>query len=271
MSTTDQINTTYEVEEKKVSFLSNRIKIVGILYSPKDLYSSKNKGAAMAVGHMGSAVKEQMPATYAKLLAAKGFIMLTLDAAYQGESDGVPRGLEDPAQRVEDLKAAISFLNTVEEVDVERTGLLGLCASGGYGIMAAATDHRVKAIATVSGACLGRQFRNGGDGTQDPSVIQALLDNAAKARTAGVKGEGVQYFPIFPANEEEAKAAGKHVYEGWRYYCSPLAEHPRGAKKFAWESVDRIAGFDAFRFVDLIAPRPLLMVYGSEADTRWSH
>lgn len=269
MNTTTQKSTCYEVEEKKVSFRSNGIKISGILHLPKGVYSQEKQGSAVVVGHMGSAVKEQMPATYARLLAEKGFIMLTFDAAYQGESEGIPRDLEDPAQRVEDLKAAISFLNTVAEVDPKRTGILGLCASGGYGITAAAVDHRVKSIATVSGACVGRQFRKGADGTQDPSITQDLLDKAAEARTAEAKGAAPLYFPLFPATEEDAKAGGQHVYEGWKYYCTGLGQHPRAAKEFLWNSVDRIASFDAFRFVDMIAPRPLLMIYGSEAVTQW--
>jgi hypothetical protein len=33
--------------------------------------------------------------------------------------------------------------------------------------------------------------------------------------------------------------------------------------------VDRIAGFDAFRFVDMISPRPLMMVIGTNAVTSW--
>jgi hypothetical protein len=37
----------------------------------------------------------------------------------------------------------------------------------------------------------------------------------------------------------------------------------------AWSSVDRIAMFDAFKFVDMIAPRPLLMIVGTQAVTSW--
>jgi fermentation-respiration switch protein FrsA (DUF1100 family) len=149
-------------------------------------------------------------------------------------------GLENPAQRVEDIKAAVSFLSTRDEADPERIGVLGICASGGYGLTAAATDHRVKAIGTVSAVDIARQFRVGADGSQDPSVFAGMLDAAAAARTAEAHGEGVQTFKLFPDTEEEARRGGPHVYEGWEYYCTPRAQHPRSAKSLTWSSVDTI-------------------------------
>jgi fermentation-respiration switch protein FrsA (DUF1100 family) len=245
------------------TFTSAGLKIAGNLYTP----SGAGPHPAIVVGHPASGVKEQAAGLYARLLAEQGFVTLAFDAAYQGESEGEPRGLEDPAQRVEDLKAAVSLLSVRPEVDPDRIGALGICASGGYVIPAAATDHRIRAVATVSAADIGRQFRSGADGSQDPAVIQGLLDAAAAARTAEARGEGVAMFPIFPATEEEARAGGEHVFEGWEYYCTDRARHPRSAKAFPLLSIDRIAAFDAFRFIDLIAPRPLLMIVGRAAVT----
>ena len=251
--------------KKKVSFDSAGLKLAGHLYLPEG--AAAGPRAAIVVSHPATGVKEQAAGLYADRLARVGFIALTFDAAYQGESEGSPRGLEDPAHRVEDIRAAVSFLATQEGVDPERIGALGICASGGYTVSASATDHRVKAVATVSGVDIGRMFREGYDGKQDPGVLQGMLDAAAAARTAEALGNGVGSFPVFPDSEASARAAGQYTFEGWEYYCTARAEHPRSAKSLTWNSVDRIAGFEAFRFIGSIAPRPLLMIVGSNAAT----
>ncbi|MGX9884619.1 alpha/beta hydrolase [Streptomyces sp. NPDC002276] len=242
-----------------VVFPSAGLKLAGHLYRPDGI-----PRAAIVVGHPGTGVKEQASGLYARLLAERGFVTLAFDAAYQGESEGEPRGLEDPGQRVEDLKAAVSYLGALDGVDPERVGVLGICASGGYALAATATDPRVRAVATVSAVDISRQFRLGADGGQDPAVVQGLLAAAAEAR-----GADVERFPLFPATEEEARAGGPHAYEGWEYYCTPRAQHPRSAKSLTWSSVDRIAGFDAFSSLGLIAPRPVLFIAGRAAVTSW--
>jgi fermentation-respiration switch protein FrsA (DUF1100 family) len=263
---------------KDVTFPSAGLRLAGHLYTPDE--EPGGPRPAIVVSHPASGVKEQAAGLYAERLAREGFVTLTFDTAFQGESEGEPRGLEDPAHRVEDIKAAVSFLSVHDGVDTERIGALGICASGGYVIPASATDHRVKAVATVSAADLGRQFREGGDGQQDPAVIRGMLDEAAATRTAEARGEGTGTFAIFPDTEQAARAGlssqngvsarlGRHIFEGWEYYCTDRAYHPRSAKAFTWNSLDRIAYFDAFRFIAFIAPRPLLMIVGREAATSY--
>lgn len=177
--------------------------------------------------------------------------------------------MEDAARRIEEIKNAVSFLGLHEAVDPDHIGVLGICASGGYVVPAAATDHRIKAVATVSGVDLSTWYRLGADGQQAPSVFQGMLDAAAAARSAEARGENAQRLQLRPPSEEAARAGGPMDLDGWRYYCTEHGRHPRQADDFAWTSIDRTAIVDGFRFVDLIAPRPLLMVIGTEAVTRW--
>lgn len=251
-----------DINKIDVSFDSAGLQLAGDLYIPEDGAATR---PGVVVGHPGSGVKEQAAGLYARRLAAAGFVTLAYDAAYQGASEGEPRGLEEPAQRIEDLKNAITYMSTRDEADADRLVLLGICASGGYALSATAGDHRVKAVATVSGVDVARQFKHGADGTQDPAVYQQLLDAAAASR-----GRGGDAFDLFPPTAEDAAAAGgEHGVEGYDYYCTPRAEHPRSTKRMPWASVDRMAAFDAFAAVPLIAPRPLLLIAGREAVTAW--
>jgi fermentation-respiration switch protein FrsA (DUF1100 family) len=250
--------------KQDIAFTSAGMTIAACLYTP-----DRPNGRALIVGHPGSSTKEQSPALYADKLCEQGFHVLTFDAAHQGASGGEPRGLENPAQRVEDFKAALSWLRTRPDLAPERIGALGICASGGYVIQAAAGDRRIGAVATVAAVDVGRQIRVGADGHQDPAILDALLGSAAQGRSeAAVHGE-IGAFPIFPADEAAARAGGEHVFEGWHYYCTPRGDHPRAAKALTWDSIDRMATFDAFRFIGMIAPRPLLMITAEKAVTAW--
>ncbi|KAJ4294304.1 hypothetical protein N0V90_007994 [Kalmusia sp. IMI 367209] len=258
-------------QPQKVNFPSNGINIVGELYRPSPNATSR-KNAAIAIGHPAFGVKEQTAANYARALSTSGFYALTFDAAYQGESDGSPRGIENPFQRAEDVRAAVSFLATLSEVDSERIGVLGICASGGYVPFAAQTDTRMKAVATVSAACLGSVLRDGlqpkGAITREQLAEQLKGANALRTLEAQ-DGEPrvVEFLPL----ERSAIPAGSPqlVTDGWDYYRTPRGAHPRSTGTWVARSMDLCANFDSYAFVDMISPRPLLMIAGSEADTKY--
>ena len=163
------------------------LRISGELYAPAD-GSPDRKDAAVVVSHPMTGVKEQTSADYARMLAKAGFYALMFDAGYQSESTGEPRGLEDPHQRVEDVKAAVSYSTTLKgKLDPARIGVLGICASGGYTSYAAQSDGRIRALATVSAACVGRMTRNGGLHEENSKESAEAIAGVLQAAASGVR------------------------------------------------------------------------------------
>lgn len=251
-----------------VTFKSNDLKIAGHLYLP-DNYKKGNKRPAIVVSHPFGGVKEQTAGLYAKKLSEKGFITLAFDASYQGESEGEPRFLEDPFIRAENIKSAVSFLETRDEVDEQGIGALGICASGDYVPFAAETDRRIKAVATVSAADMGDLFRKGLPSSTCPNV-ENLLEESNKARTEEARGQPPRLQHVVPNTPEEVPKDAPTLYrEGTDYYRTPRGQHPNSQNWFLLRSVDRIAEYSSYEHVDMISPHPLLMIAGTEADTRF--
>lgn len=252
-----------------VTFPSGGVDLAGLLYLPSGIGADARRPAIVIVHPFGG-VKEQTAGLYALKLADKGFVTLAFDSRYQGESGGEPRYLEDPFARAEDIKSAVTFLSNHPQVDTDHIGALGICAAGGYTPYAAQTDHRIKAVATVSGADMGSLFRDGLGGGAGPDVLAAMLDESAEARTAEARGEPPRYNHIVPDTAAEITPDTPTLYaEGSNYYRTPRAQHPNARNLFLKQSVDRIAQYSSYDLIHLIAPRPLLMIAGTEADTRY--
>ncbi|MFJ8493467.1 alpha/beta hydrolase [Streptomyces sp. NPDC094038] len=251
-----------------VTFPSNDLALAGILHTPDDHVGGRLP--AVVISHPGGGVKEQSPSIYAERLARAGFAALVFDAAYQGESEGEPRGVENPFQRAEDIKSAVTHLTTRYDIDPDRIGALGICASGGYVPYAAQTDHRIRAVATVSAVDLGSVFREGLGRTQDPVILQAMLDQAGAARTAEARGASPQLVEWIPDNAEELLETGTRQFrETFEFYRTPRGHHPRAVRGWVLRSVDQLAQYDSYAMIELISPRPLLMIAGSKAESAY--
>ncbi|GAA2608926.1 MULTISPECIES: alpha/beta hydrolase [Streptomyces] len=251
-----------------VTFPSNDLAVAGTLFTPDERIDARLP--AIVISHPGGGVKEQSPSVYAERLTREGFAALVFDAAYQGESEGEPRGLENPFQRAEDIKSAVTHLTTRDDIDPDRIGALGICASGGYVPYAAQTDHRVKAVATVSAGDMGSVIREGLGRAQDPAVLTALLDRAAAARTAEARGEAPETVAWIPDDAEDLPATGTRQFrETYEFYRTPRGYHPRAVQGWVLRSADQLAQYDSYAMIRLIAPRPLLMIVGSEAETAY--
>ena len=139
----------YKPGMNKVNFTSEGVKMVGDLYLPAN-YKSGTKLPVVIVTGSWTSVKEQMAGLYAKKIAEQGFAALAFDFRYWGESGGEPRQYESPNAKIQDIKNAVTYLQSLPIVDSNRIGGLAVCASAGYMAHAVAEDSRIKSFATVA-------------------------------------------------------------------------------------------------------------------------
>ena len=148
-----------KVVHEKVTFRNRYgITLAADMYIPKN---AKGKLAAIAVSGPFGAVKEQSSGLYAQTLAERGFLTIAFDPSYTGESGGQPRYVASPDINTEDFCAAVDFLSTLDDVDSERIGILGICGWGGMALNAAAMDTRIKAMVTSTMYDMSRVNANG--------------------------------------------------------------------------------------------------------------
>ena len=182
----DNFYTSDKVTLQKVTFKNQyQMNVAGNLFIPNDL-DRNAKNPAIVVGHPMGAVKEQSANLYATKMAEQGFVTMSIDLSFWGESEGQPRNLVSPDIYAEDFSAAVDFLGTQPFVDRERIGAIGICGSGSFVISAAKIDPRMRAIATVSMYDMGAANRNALRHSQTVEQRKADHRSGSRATLCGI-------------------------------------------------------------------------------------
>ncbi|CAN5570595.1 alpha/beta hydrolase [soil metagenome] len=262
----DNFYTSDRVSVQKVTFTNQyQMEVTGNLFVPNDL-DRNTKNAAMVVGHPMGAVKEQSANLYATKMAEQGFVTLSLDLSYWGESAGEPRNLVAPDVYTEDFSAAVDYLRTQSFVDTERIGALGICGSGSFVISAAKIDPRIKAVATVSMYDMGGANRNGLRNSVTPEQRQDILAQAAQQRDVEFAGGETGYVGGTPEElTEESSAIDREFYD---FYRTARGHSPDTTTQPTLSSNVRFMNFYPFEDIETISPRPMLFITGDQAHSR---
>jgi uncharacterized protein len=255
-----------ETTVQAVTFKKDNLNLAGNVYLPAGFDQTK-KYSAIVVVHPGGGVKEQTAGLYAQQLAEAGFVTLAFDASHQGASEGLPRYLDNPINRVGDIYSAVDYLVTLPYVDANSIGGLGICAGSGATVKAAMTERRIKALATVSGVDVGAAGRRGWDGKGSGEDVITTLEAVAKQRTAEANGAAPVYVPYVP--EVGDKTAPRDLQEAAEYYRTPRGQYPTSTNKLLFSGVSYGLLFDGFGQADKLLTQPLLLVAGSEAGSLW--
>jgi fermentation-respiration switch protein FrsA (DUF1100 family) len=190
-------------------------------------------------------------------------VTLAFDASFWGESGGYPRNIEAPEIRVEDFSAAVDYLSNHPLVDPDRIGGLGVCGGGGYVVSAAAIDHRIKAVATVSMYDLGRARRQGLGDAIPYEQRTKTLDLIGELRTKEFAGS--PRTNTFGVPEKITENDTENTREFYDYYRTSRAQHPNTNTSYSLTSQAPMMNFFPFVQIETISPRPLLFIAGERA------
>ncbi len=243
--------------EKPVRFYSESVPVAGMLFLPDGLTQGKRR-PGIVLCHGFTAVKEVLLPEVAKRLARLGYVTLTFDYRFLGESGGEPRRQIIPMRQIEDIRNAVTFLQQQSEVDPERIGLLGVSLGGANVSYAAGVEERVKATVSVCGiGDCGRWIRDACHFWE----WRALLQRLAEDRRDRVLTGHVQYV--------QAKDIVPEPESTTRLFDEILQQYPQWSREITLASGEALIAYRPESVVHQIFPRAILWLHG-DADERVS-
>ena len=256
------------IDHKKVTFRNRYgITLAGDLYIPKN---AAGKLAAIAVSGPFGAVKEQASGRYAQTMAERGFMTLAFDPSYTGESGGEPRNVASPDINTEDFSAAVDFLATLDNVDPNRIGIIGICGFGGMGLNAAAMDTRIRATVASTMYDMSRVNANGYFDAMNADARHEVRKQLNEQRTrdaqSGTFAPSQAGLPDALRGDEP-----QFVKDYFDYYKTKRGFHPRSINSNgAWNATSSLS----FMTMPILAyageiRNAVLLIHGEKSHSRY--
>lgn len=232
---------------RRVSFYSDHTKLAGLLWVPKTIQLGKKLPAVVLARGFGS-LKEFVNPGFAMRLNQEGYIALAFDYRGLGESGGIPGNLV-PLDHCEDIRACMTFLESVPEVDIEKIGLIGDSMGASHVIYAAALDKRAKCVISYGGpGNMDRWFR-GLIGYERYLDWKKKIEENRRQRTLTGNSAYVSTFDFLAFSQRE-----RQEWDAMR------KEFPKIMPDITVDTVERYLEYEPELVVDRISPRPLFLV-----------
>ncbi|MEO9339823.1 alpha/beta hydrolase [Mesorhizobium sp. SB112] len=266
----DNFYVSDQVDIEKVTFRNQfQMNVAGNLYTPKSL-DRNSRHPALVVSHPMGAVKEQSANLYATKMAEQGFVTMSIDLPFWGESEGAPSSLVSPDHYAEAFSAGVDFLGTRAFVDRNRIGAIGICGSGSFAISAAKIDPRMKAIATVSMYDMGAANRDALNRSQTVEQRKQIIAQAAEQRYVEFEGGDVLLTSGSP-HELTGNAIGDEFFDFYRTprgQFTPEGQSPERTTHPTLTSNVKFMNFYPFNDIETISPRPMMFISGDVSHSR---
>ncbi len=254
---------------ESVEFPSVGIKLVGHLHKPAD-FDADAAYPAVIMTPPAHQIKDQTPAVYGPMFAARGYVFLAFDYNSKGESDSYAEGFrndEHNFRKQEDLRNAISYLRSLPFVDHERFYAVGACGGGNVLSGVVITDLRIKAFASVS-AMMATDAMLHGDRDSFVAMIKAANDARQRMFETG-KAENIDLFGYDdPDYKEKNKEAFQTQLEGFDYYGTARAgsvTYPNFSNRVLANINETVAVNLGEQYADRIL-QPYLGIVGENSD-----
>ena len=243
--------------QKSVQFYSENTDMAGVLFLPDNLTASEAR-PGIVMCHGFTAVKEVILPEIAERLAQLGYVVLTFDYRFLGASGGEPRRQIIPMRQIEDIRNAVTFLQSQPEVNPDRLGLFGVSLGGANVSYAAGVEERVKATVSVCGiGDCGRWIRDACHFWEWRALLQRLKADQERRILTG-ELEYVQANEIVPEPESTTKLFGQI-----------LDQYPQWSREITLSSGLPMIDYRPESVVPNISPRAMLWLHG-DADERVS-
>jgi fermentation-respiration switch protein FrsA (DUF1100 family) len=263
------------VKVTKVIFVNpvSHARLAGLLFEPESEFATERRPGVVVVGPM-FAVKEQAPSVYARRMAQIGYVAIAFDHTSFGESEGEPRLNEDPFMKAEDIRSAVSYLISLPQVHPDHIGGVGVCGGGGYLPLAAASDPRIKVLASVvPHTAVKAQVESGFGGLYGNG--EKILAAARTALLAYEQGQPPKHLTFMPKisgfTRRVASLSPKYrdMLKAIDYYEDPnRGLHPNRKKDFLIWSAEKMAAYDVADALPALESIPLLVITSERAYSR---
>ncbi len=191
------------MRDEKVSFYSEGVKLAGVLHLPDRDDGKPRAAIVQGPGFLGVKEAAIYLRWYEKFCEA-GYAALAFDYRGWGDSEGEERGAVIPMDQVQDIRNAITYLQTRDDVDPNRIGGFGSGGTGGgNAIYVAAVDQRIKCTVCYTGIGSGLLKRLEEDRKQrvltgSGAIVNAreeLMIETPERRSTSVKKEVADKIP----------------------------------------------------------------------------
>lgn len=134
------------IKEKPVTIKKDNLQIVGMLHRPAKTNRSHHPAIILLHGFTGNKSESHFIFTsLARNLADAGFICLRFDFTGSGDSSGSFKEMTIETE-LEDAKIALQYLLSLNHVDKNKIGLLGLSMGGCVAALLAGISQEIKSL-----------------------------------------------------------------------------------------------------------------------------